>query len=188
MTALQSVDLSLYHHILYAPHPEWLNRLMIFVTRPENFFLSIGVAAFFLVLWGGGRGRFLVLSAGIGVAISDPLASIAIKSLVRRPRPCHGEVAAHLPLGCSDSWSFPSSHSVNIFCEATIISLLYPKAAPYATLFAGFVGYSRIYLGVHYPFDVLGGALIGVAVGWAVVSVLGRLPVLGRMRQERPTR
>ena len=188
MTALQSLDLFLYHRILYAPHPEWLTRVMIFVTRPENFFLAIGVAVFFLVLWGRGRGRFLVLSAGIGVAVSDPLASFVIKSLVRRPRPCHGETAAHLPLGCSDSWSFPSSHSVNIFCEATIISLIYPKAAPYATLLAGLVGYSRIYLGVHYPFDVLGGAVIGVVIGWTVVFFLGRLPILGKMRKERPSR
>ncbi len=184
MTTLASLDLSLYHRILYAPHPAWLTRAMIFVTRPENFFLAIGVAAFFLVLWGGGRGRFLVLSAAIGVAISDPFASQVIKGIFRRPRPCHGELPAHLPIGCSDSWSFPSSHATNIFCEATIVSLLYPRAAPVAYLFASLVGYSRIYLGVHYPFDVLGGAAIGLLVGAGVVALLGRIPGVGRWRTE----
>lgn len=180
MTSFQSLDLSLYHLILYAPHPDWLTRAMIFVTRPENFFLAIGVSAFFLILWGGGRGRFLVLSAGIGVAITDPLASQVIKGIFRRPRPCHGELPVHLPLGCTDSWSFPSSHATNIFCEATIVSLVFPRARPWAYLFASLVGFSRIYLGVHYPFDVLGGAGIGVLVGWGVVRLLEKMPGLGR--------
>ncbi|MGC8500158.1 MAG: phosphatase PAP2 family protein [Leptospirillia bacterium] len=178
MNGLASLDLSLYHRILYAPHPPGLTSFFVFVTRPENFALSLVVAVFFLLLWGGGRGKFLVLSAGVGVAISDPLASRLLKSLFHRVRPCHGETPPHLPLGCSDSWSFPSSHAVNIFCEATILSLVYPRATPYAFLFATLVGYSRIYIGVHYPFDVLGGAIIGAVTGFFVVKALSRLPVL----------
>ena len=178
MNGLAALDLSLYHAILYAPHPPWLNAFFIFVTRPENFAVGLAVALFFLLLWGGGRGRALILSAGIGVALSDPLASRLLKSLCHRTRPCHAETPAHLPLGCSDSYSFPSSHAVNIFCEATIISMIYPRATPYAFLFATLVGYSRLYLGVHYPFDVMGGALIGVATGMLVVRTLSRIPLL----------
>lgn len=178
MNGLSSLDRSLYHVILYAPHPPWLNAFFIFVTRPENFAVGLAVALFFLLLWGGGRGRALILSAGIGVALSDPLASRLLKSLFHRTRPCHAETPAHLPLGCSDSYSFPSSHAVNIFCEATIISMIYPRATPYAFLFATLVGYSRLYLGVHYPFDVMGGALIGVATGMLVVRTLSRIPLL----------
>ncbi|MGC8529489.1 MAG: phosphatase PAP2 family protein [Leptospirillia bacterium] len=186
MNGLASLDLSLYHNILYAPHPPWLNATFIFVTRPENFVVGLVVAVFFLLLWGGGRGRALVLSAGVGVALSDPLASRILKSLFHRIRPCHGESPAHLPLGCSDSYSFPSSHAVNIFCEATIISLIYPRATPYAAVFAAIVGYSRVYLGVHYPFDVMGGAAIGVATGIFVVRVLSRIPVLSPLFSGSP--
>lgn len=183
MSAIGSLDRSLYHDVLYAPHPSWLTSFMVYVTRPENFFLAIVVAALFLVVSKGGRGRFLVISAGVGIAISDPLTSFGIKSLFHRPRPCHGEDPSRLPLGCSDSFSFPSSHGVNIFCEATIVSLIYPKAAPYANLFAALVGYSRVYLGVHYPFDVIGGAGIGILIGWGVVAFLGRVPALATLLQ-----
>ena len=176
MTILQTLDLSLYHMILYAPHPKWLSDFMIFLIRPENFLLGIGVTVFFLILWGGGRGHFLVLAAGIGIAISDPLASRIIKSIFQRPRPCHGELSSFLPLGCSDSWSFPSSHATNIFCEATIVGLIYPKSAPYAYSLAFMVGFARIYVGAHYPFDVIGGAGIGIFIGWGVVRFLGRIP------------
>ena len=181
MTTLQSMDQSLYHLILFAPHPDWFSRFMIYITRPENFFLGIGVAAFFLILWGRSRGRFLVISAAAGVSISDPFASQVLKSIFHRLRPCHGVDPSRLPLGCSDSYSFPSSHAVNIFCEATIISMIYPRATPYASLFAVLVAYSRFYLGVHYPFDVIGGALIGFFIGWGVVRILRRIPFLGGM-------
>ena len=186
MNGPASLDLSLYHTVLYAPHPPWLNAFFIFVTRPENFTVGLIVAVFFLLLWGGSRGKALILSAGVGVAISDPLASRLLKSFFHRTRPCHGETPAHLPIGCSDSYSFPSSHAVNIFCEATIISMIYPRATPYAALFAAAVGYSRIYLGVHYPFDVMGGALIGVATGWLVIRTLSRLPVLAPLFSGSP--
>jgi undecaprenyl-diphosphatase len=176
MTSLGSIDLKLYHLVLFAPHPSWLSRLMIFVTRPENFFLGIGVAAFFLILWGGRKGRFLVVTAAVGVSISDPLTSRVIKSIFHRVRPCHGVDPSRLPLGCSDSYSFPSSHAVNIFCEATIVSLVYPKATPFAYMLAVLVAYSRVYLGVHYPFDVIGGALIGLCLGWGVFRLIRGLP------------
>lgn len=181
MTSLQTFDLSLYHRILYAPHPAWLSRFMIFLIRPENFTLAIVVATFFLILWGGGRGRFLVLAATLGISLSDPLASRVIKEIFQRIRPCHGELPSLLPLGCSDSWSFPSSHATNIFCEATIIGVVYPKASPYAYIFAFLVGYARVYVGAHYPFDVIGGAVIGIIVGGGVVRLLGRIPPLKQM-------
>lgn len=184
MTGLAAIDRHLSQAILFAPHPPWLTTAMIFLTRPENFFLAIAASVFFLLLWGGRRGRFLVFSAALGVAISDPLASRVLKSLFGRIRPCHADPPQLLPIGCSDSYSFPSSHAVNIFCEATIVSMVYPRAAPFAYLLAAAVGYSRLYLGVHFPFDVLGGAAIGTAVGYGTVSILRRISGL---RDRTPT-
>ncbi len=170
--SLLSEDRSLYNLVFFGPHPQWLNTFMVFITVPENFGLAAVVAALFLLTTCGNRGRRLVVSLLCGVGVSDPLSSFGIKSLVARPRPCHGIVSDHLLKGCSDSFSFPSSHAVNIFCAATILSRIYPKAMIPAYVFAAMVGYSRVYIGVHYPFDVLGGAVIGIAIGYLVSAVV----------------
>lgn len=180
--SLLSLDRSLYNRVLFGPHPPWLNSLMVFITVPENFGLAAVVAALFLLTTCGNRGRRLVVSLLLGVGVSDPLSSFGIKALVARPRPCHGIISDHLLKGCSDSWSFPSSHAVNIFCAATILSRVYPKAAVPAYFFAAAVCYSRVYIGVHYPLDVLGGAaigtLLGLGVSWAVLRLSSRFSFL----------
>lgn len=180
--SLLSEDRAIYNSVLFGPHPQWLNSLMVFITVPENFGLAAVVAALFLLTTCGNRGRLLVASLLAGVGISDPLSSFGIKSLVARPRPCHGIVSDHLLKGCSDSWSFPSSHAVNIFCAATILSRIYPKAAVPAYLFAAAVCYSRVYIGVHYPLDVIGGAaigtLLGLGVSWAALKLAERFSFL----------
>ena len=174
---LQTLDFTLYRDVLFAPHPDCLNKGMLYITNPQNFFLAIGVAAAFLGTRFGLKGRFLLVCAALSVAITDPLSSRVLKSIFQRERPCHLVHTSHLLNGCSDSWSFPSSHAVNIFSEATIIALIYPKAGPWAYLFALAVGVSRVYIGVHYPFDVLGGAAIGTTVGYLIVRAGERLPL-----------
>ncbi|MCL4460503.1 MAG: phosphatase PAP2 family protein [Nitrospirae bacterium] len=174
---LQTLDFALYRDVLFAPHPDWLNTGMLYITNPRNFFLAIGVAAAFLGVRFGLKGRFLLLCAALSVAITDPLSSRVLKALFQRQRPCHLVQTPHLLDGCSNSWSFPSSHAVNIFSEATVIALIYPKAGPWAYLFAMAVGVSRVYIGVHYPFDVLGGAMIGTTVGFLIVKAAGKIPV-----------
>lgn len=173
---LETLDFSLYRDILFAPHPAWLNESMLYITNPRNFFLAIGVAAAFLVARFGPKGRFLLLCAAVSVAVTDPLTSRVLKSLFQRERPCHLVHTPHLLDACSDSWSFPSTHAVNIFSEATVIALIYPKAGPWAYSFALAVGISRVYIGVHYPFDVLGGAVIGTIVGLLIVRAVGKIP------------
>lgn len=180
-STLQRIDFSLYHLILFGPHPDWLNKTMLFVTTPQNFFLGIAVAVLFVWAKFGLRGRFLILCSLTSILISDPLTSRIVKTIFQRSRPCHLVDTPNLLTGCSDSYSFPSSHAVNMFAEATVLSLVYPKAAPVAYAFASIVGYSRVYIGVHYPFDVIGGAAIGILLGGAVVMIIQKLPVFRRL-------
>ena len=113
----------------------------------------------------------LAQGAGLGV-------TLILKELVGRPRP----FSALSSVKVKHQWSaggasFPSGHTSQAFSIATVFSLRYRKAGITVPFFlwAAAVGYSRIFLGVHYPSDVLGGAVIGVASGFAAWSVRGNV-------------
>ena len=123
-----------------------------------------------LMIKGGKRGRTAALLLIPLLVISDQFSSTFIKSFVGRIRPCNalsGE-QIHLLVGCG-GLSFPSSHAVNNFGVATMFSFFYPKAKAWLFPLASLIAISRVFVGVHYPSDVLGGAIIGTGVGFFVV-------------------
>jgi undecaprenyl-diphosphatase len=114
----------------------------------------------------------IVLSL-ITVSASDPVCNRLLKPLVPRLRPCDERVhinGAHFLIGTKSSPSFPSSHAMNMFAQAMLFTLLYRKKRVWITafLFAATIGFSRIYVGVHYPLDVFAGAVCGVIIGGIV--------------------
>ncbi len=116
------------------------------------------------------------------VGLSDPTANL-LKHLVERTRPCHVLPDVHLLAGCTRSFSLPSNHAANMFALAATAWLTLPAWRWVLVVLAGAVAYSRVYLGVHYPSDVLVGALWGVIVGWTVTQAAMHLwPGLLRKR------
>jgi len=109
----------------------------------------------------------------IMVLVSDQL-SVLIKNLTLRPRPCHEpelQFLIHLVKNkCGGEYGFVSSHAVNHFALATFLSLLFQKKIVFIIsaliLWATLISYSRIYLGVHYPGDVICGGIIGAFLGF----------------------
>ena len=102
------------------------------------------------------------------VMISDQVCSSILKPLIHRLRPCHEpsiQNLVHLVGNCGGQFGFCSSHAANTFALVTCLILLFSKqfnGIKYLYIWAIIVSYSRIYIGVHYPLDVLAGAGIGV--------------------------
>jgi undecaprenyl-diphosphatase len=108
------------------------------------------------------RWGVLVLTV-IAVALAD-FAAAALKAIVDRPRPFVHSAEVKVLVPRPHDASFPSGHAATSFAAATILSFAFPKAAPAFIVVAAAVAYSRVYVGVHYPLDVIGGAVLGVAL------------------------
>lgn len=115
-----------------------------------------------------------ILFAVLTATLTDQLSSSFIKNLVERPRPCREELLmgqVRLILNnCSGGYSFPSSHATNHFGFAMFLLLtLRPIMKKWGYVFfiwAATIAYGQVYVGVHYPLDVLAGTLLGCLIGY----------------------
>jgi undecaprenyl-diphosphatase len=116
----------------------------------------------------------MVLAAIVLVTISDSVAHYIIKPLVDRVRPCTAISWIRLPDGQRFDPSFPSNHAMNNFAIATFFARTFRNRSLTITLFAlaALISLGRIYQGLHYPSDVIGGAMIGCALGYSATRLL----------------
>lgn len=110
------------------------------------------------------------------LGITDLSATYAIKETVQRARPCYALKNPRLISGCGGPFGFPSNHAANAMAVATTVAakLPFPQGA-LAVGLASLVGLSRIYLGVHYPGDVLGGFALGACLAWILRALWKRV-------------
>ncbi len=119
----------------------------------------------------------ILLGIGLCVLLADQISSSLIKPWVARFRPTHDPeimfMVRHIT-GSGGLYGFVSSHAANTFAVATFLSLVFRHMPTTVSLlvWASIVGYSRIYLGVHFPLDVLFGALLGVVIGVLIYALL----------------
>ena len=117
-------------------------------------------------------GAPLLLAAILSFAVEVPLQHV-IKVLVRRNRPFERFKEIQFILPPPDRFSFPSGHTAGAFLLAILLSSFYPVLSLPLFVWAGGVGLSRIYLGVHYPSDVLAGVLLGILSATAGIALMG---------------
>ena len=142
------------------------------IVTSDNL-LRIGYAlAMVAILWkGDARLRWMALFSILVLALTDQASAGLLKPMIGRLRPCHVLENVHLLVGCGGGKAMPSSHAANAFGQALLFGLPYRKARWPLIAFAAVVALSRVFVGVHYPGDILVGAIIGGAIG-AGVSVL----------------
>ena len=128
-----------------------------------------------ILLWRGDRRlRWLVLFSAMALLLTDQLSSNLLKELIARPRPCHELSQYYLLVDCGAGFSLPSTHAANVFGQAALFSYHVRAARRYLILFASLVALSRIFVGVHYPLDVLAGGMLGFFVGSAAAVTFKR--------------
>jgi YegS/Rv2252/BmrU family lipid kinase len=138
-----------------------LKRLSSSANR-SVLWLTIAAA---MAVFGGHRARRAALRGAVAIAITSGLVNLPLKYVARRDRPPLRRFGRPLPISMPGSFSFPSGHSASAFAFATGVGLEHPLMAVPIVPLASAVAYSRVHLRVHYPFDVLAGAAIGVGIG-----------------------
>jgi undecaprenyl-diphosphatase len=153
------MDISLFFFINQVVRNSFFDFVMPFVTANAHL-LFIAIVIYPMIKDRRRAVPFLILSI-ICIGIADTTGNM-LKHLFARQRPCSSLEGVRLLVACSDSFSFPSNHSINSFVAAAMGSHFYKKASPLLYLVASAVAFSRIYVGVHYPSDVVIGALWGL--------------------------
>ncbi|HEY5659842.1 MAG TPA: phosphatase PAP2 family protein [Gaiellaceae bacterium] len=124
----------------------------------------------------------VLLLTAVAILLADA-AAVVVKALVDRPRPFVRYPEPKILVPRPHDASFPSGHAATSFAAATILSFAFPKAAPAFLVLAAAVAYSRVYVGVHYPLDVIGGAALGALVAIALLRLVRARPRLPRVRR-----
>ena len=178
MDRLSAIDSDLFL-FLNGLHVDWLDRIMVIITEMWAWIPLYLLLIYWTVKQYGKRCGWVFLAVGIVVLFSDQLASHVCKPLVHRLRPCYNDDfqdLIYLPNGLAGGkYGFVSSHAANTFAVATFLTAALKRYRPWAAivlfLWALLSSYSRIYIGYHYPGDILCGAILGALVGMVVWEV-----------------
>lgn len=158
--------------ILYALqeiHSPILDEIMLFVSSLADvgwFWIAIGVVCLIFKKY-----RKMGLQVLLSMLATLIIGNVIVKNLVARPRPCDIDTAVALLLSRPHGHSFPSGHSINSMSAAVALFLNNKKIGIPAIIIATLIGFSRLYLFVHFPTDVVVGfviaILVAIGVDWA---------------------
>ncbi|NTV92588.1 MAG: phosphatase PAP2 family protein [Chlorobiaceae bacterium] len=170
MVLIEQADVWLFHAVNQKMVHPAADDLMVFLTTFRLSWPVFFFAALFILIRKGRAGALVILLALCAVGISDYTASGILKPLFQRVRPCFALEGCRLLVEQSHSFSFASSHAANAAAVAGTVWIYFYRNGPVAdklfsillSLYAFFVAYSRVYVGVHYPADVLAGSIIGI--------------------------
>lgn len=166
-----NINLTIFHFINNAAgHSKLLDSGMVFLTTYLAYSVSIIVALYVCVWLPFKRSRPMTrlrsLAQGTELFFSTLVTAVIVtvlKVLIAEPRPFVTLTNVHL-LITETGYSFPSRHATITFAIATIVYLYHRSLGKWLYVFASLVAISRIFVGVHYPIDVIAGALLGITI------------------------
>lgn len=182
MDSLSNIDTDLFL-FLNGLHASWLDKVMIAVTQMWIWVPLYLLLIYWTVKQYGKRCWWVFLAVGVVVLCSDQLSAHVCKPFFQRLRPCYNpdlQDLIYLPKGMAGGrFGFVSSHAANTFAVAAFLTPVLRNYRPWLGivlyLWAFISSYSRIYLGFHYPGDILCGAILGILIGlilWRVFQLV----------------
>jgi undecaprenyl-diphosphatase len=166
MEFLYSFDLAIFYLFNHTISTGFLDKFFSIITDVNKWYIAYLILVGIAFFKGGLRGKIAVITLIILIVVTDQTGYRLLKELFERVRPCNALSDVITPIGCAGGFSFPSNHALNNFAAAVFLLKLFPQYKWIFLITATLVSISRIYLGVHYPSDVLGGAIIGIAFGY----------------------
>lgn len=166
---LLAFDTTLFLMLNNGFHHPVLDVLMRFITEKSTWYFPAGLLLIWLIWKGGREGRIVALLLILAVVLSDQLTSGLMKPFFERARPCKVLEGFRLLDHCGSLYGFPSSHAANSMAVTTLLALYWRRWSIIAI--AVLIGYSRIYVGVHFPGDVLVGWATGAAIACVLMTI-----------------
>jgi undecaprenyl-diphosphatase len=167
---LQGIDEKLFYLINGNLANPLFDKFMPFITKEESWLIFYVLGWLLLVFSGGKKGVIAGILIIILVIITDQSSNL-LKAYFHRIRPCNVLPGVHLLVNCTGSFSMPSSHAVNNFAAAVLLTHFYPRYKYVLFTGAFIVASSRIFVGVHYPFDMLVGTAWGILLSSILVYI-----------------
>jgi len=167
---LNNIDTNLFIFLNGINSPFW-DKIMWWISGSKSWIPMYAVIVAYIIYKQRWKSFITFIFIALVVTLADQISVHAFKDVFQRLRPCHNPVLqdiVHIVKNkCGGQYGFVSSHAANTFAVAFFLSKLVENRyfSWFIFIWATIVSYSRIYLGVHYPFDVLGGAALGAVIG-----------------------
>jgi membrane-associated phospholipid phosphatase len=173
------IDQQVFVAINTAMQTEWLDALCPFMRMQSNWYILYVIIVVLIIKQYKMQGVWIILGAALLILLSDQISANLIKNTVKRLRPCNQpdfKDQVRLLVACGNGFSYLSAHATNHFAIAVYLYQMWGKQfvwfLPLALFWASLIAFSQVYVGVHYPLDVLSGAILGSLLAWVISKLM----------------